>query len=386
MHTMNSSVVFRHENEEFVLQNDQIVLKKYHREFFGQQIVEFQTKTNHNYVKQFFSFLQTGKTPYLFDDQIHVYQLLKEWNCHDLILVSYRFLIQTQSKNVNISHQNKLFPVNFGCLYLQSSAFQEFYECNPHEVFQIHHDCSPKTLEVFLDLLHCRILQPEIGDVDEVLELGRLLGCSSLCALINESSPESILSLILRKQQEDSFDFSFFENAIIENLESFLLLSDFGHVCLPLLSRVFQKTESIFPISLLWSFVKSCVAFHGSNSSVFLSKIKFQPAKSFDEVCQFLSVFSENNTNDFFSLSSKYIEEFSERFEKGQNSICKMETFINDLKNNNAELLQQMKKEKEKDQKQIEELHQQMKKENESGSQQNSWSSCHSNIRPRGFR
>jgi len=88
--------------------------------------------------------------------------------------------------------------------------------------------CLGKTIEVFPDLLHCRILQPELGDVDEILEFCHFLGCSSLCTLINKRSAESILSLILRKQEEESFDFSFFEHVIIENIESYLLLSDYG--------------------------------------------------------------------------------------------------------------------------------------------------------------
>jgi len=356
-------VVFKHENEEFVLQNEQIVLNRYHREYFGKTIVDFETKSSHKYVRQFFAFLQTRKVPTVFEDQIEVFELLKEWDCHDLIFVSYRFLIQSGTNNSYISHNNVLYPVNIGCFYFHSSAFQDFCHSNPHEIFNIEQKCSAKTIEVFLDLLHCRIRLPELGDVDEVLELSRFLGCSSLCALINERSAESILSLILRKQEEESFDFSFFEHVIIENLEYYLLLADFGHVCLTFLCRVFQKTETVFPISLLRPFFESCVAFHGSSASVFLSKIKFQPANSLEELNQFLSVFSENSTDDFFSLNSNHLKEFCKQFEQAQQSISEMKAFINDIKKENAELHEQMKKEKAEDQQRIEELNQKMKKE-----------------------
>jgi len=344
-------VVFKHENEEFVLQNEQIVLNRYHREYFGKTIVDFETKSSHKYVRQFFAFLQTGKVPTVFEDQIEVFELLKEWDCHDLVFDSYRFRIQSGKNNYYISHNNVLYPVNIGCFYFHSSAFQDFCHSNPHKIFNIEQKCSTKTIEVFLDLLHCRIRQPELGDVDEVLELSRFLGCSSLCALINERSAESILSLILRKQEEESFDFSFFEHVIIENLESYLLLSDFGHVCLTILSRVFQKTETVFPISLLQPFFESCVAFHGSSASVFLSKIKFQPANSLEEFNQFLRVFSENSTDDFFSLNSNHLKEFCKQFEQAQQSISEMKAFINDMKRKEAE-----------DQQRIEELNQKMKR------------------------
>jgi len=338
-------VVFKHENADFVLQNEQIVLNRYHREFFGKTIVNFQTKSSHKFVQQFFTFLQTGRVPTVFEDQIEVFELLKEWDCHDLIFDSYRFRVQSGTNNYYISHNNVLYPVNIGCFYFHSSAFQDFCHSTPHEIFNIEQKCSAKTIEVFLDLLHCRIHQPEFGDADEVLELSRFLGCSSLCVLINERSAESILSLILRKQEEESFDSSFFEHVIIENLESYLLLSDFGHVCLTILSRIFQKTETVFPISLLQPFFESCVSFHGSNASVFLSKIKFQPANSIEELNQFLSVFSEKGTNDFFSLNSNHLKEFSKQFEQAQQSICEMKELITDFKIEKAE-----------DQKRIEEL------------------------------
>ena len=243
-------VVFRHENEEFVLQNDQVVMKKYYREFNGEKNVDFISKSNHIYVKMFFDFLGKGKVPEAFEDQIQVLCLINEWECNFLVVDSFRLRIQSQFENGFVSHQNKVYAVNIGCFYFHSSVFQEFYLNNPHGVFSINHVFSPKSVLVFLDLLHCRIKQPEIGDIDEVLEICRLMGCYSLCVLINQSSREPILSTILGKQHEDSFDFRFYENIIIENLESYLPLVDFGQVCLPFLSRVFQKTKSVFPISL----------------------------------------------------------------------------------------------------------------------------------------
>ena len=361
MNNTRPFVVFKHENEDFVLQNEQIVLNRYHREYYGKTIVEFQTKSSHKFVQQFFYFLQTGKVPTVLEDQIEVFELLKEWDCHDLVFDSFRFRIQSRTNDYYISHQNVLYPVNIGCFYFHSSAFQDFCHSNPNAIFYIELKCSAKTIEVFLDLLHYRIRQPELGDVDEVLELSRFLGCSSLCALINERSAESILSLILRKQEEESFDFAFFEHVIVENLESYLLLADFGHVCLTILSRVFQKTDTVFPISLLRPFFKSCVAFHGSIASVFLSKIKFQPANSFEELNQFLNVFSEKGTYDFFSLNSNHLKEFSKQFEDLKQDNQVMKALIDDIKKENYDLHQNMKRTEAEDQQIIQKLHQHMK-------------------------
>ena len=324
MDNKGSSVVFRHENEEFVLQNGQIVLNRYYLEFNGEKVVDFITKLNHRHVRMFFEFLQQGTIPDLFEDQVQVFQLFKEWDCHFTVFLSFRFLIQSQPKNGLIIHQNINYPVNFGCFYFHSSVFQEFLANNPHGVFVINHDCSAKSILVFLDFLHCLIKQPELRDAGEVLELCSFLGCSSLIALINENSPDLILSNVLRKQHEDSFDFSFYENTIVNNLEIFLSLNCFGQVCIPFLVRIFQKSHTVFPISLLLPFLQNCVSFHGAKASILLSMIRFQPGNDLEDLTQFQLVFSDNESDDFFCINKNHLNKLSERYEQAQQIICEM--------------------------------------------------------------
>ena len=93
-------VVFKHENEDFILKRWQIVINRYHQEFYKKKVVDFSTKMSHHHVKQFFIFLQKGDVPELVEDQIKVFQLLKEWDCHFLVLISYQSLIQCQPSNI----------------------------------------------------------------------------------------------------------------------------------------------------------------------------------------------------------------------------------------------------------------------------------------------
>jgi len=336
-----SCVIFRHHNEDFVLQKEQIVLNRYNREFSGKKIVEIDTKCNHNNVKSFFEFLRTGDVPYLLEDQIQVFQLLKEWDCHFTVYDSFRFRIQSRSSNGFITHQNILYPLNVGLFFFYSSVFRDFCLNHPQEVFVIDHKYSTESIKVFLDLLHCRIQQPEIEIVGEVLELSRFLGCSSFYGLINESSPKSILSTILQKQEEEGFDFSFYENAIVHNLELYLSLEDFGKVCIPFLYKVFQKSQLVFTTSLLLPFFRHCSAFHGSNASVFLSTIKFQPANNLEDLSQLLMVFSKKNNSDFYSL-----------FDHGFNQLSNMKGEICEKDLRIAILV----KKQEEDQKRIDDL------------------------------
>jgi len=193
MDNPESFVVFKHENEDFVLQNEQIVLNRYHREFPREKIVEFKTDSNHGHVKLFFQFLQTGEVPSGFEDQLHVFKLLKEWDCHFSVFDSYRIRIQTKSMNGFVSHQNKTYPVNVGCLFFQSPVFHDFFIRNPNKVFCIDSGCNPKSVQIFIDLIHFRIVQLELEYIDQVLELCCLLGCFLICPLINKESPESII-------------------------------------------------------------------------------------------------------------------------------------------------------------------------------------------------
>ena len=57
---------------------------------------------------------------------------------------------------------------------------------------------------MFIELIE----QPELRVADEVLELYLYLGCTSLCSLIKENSNEQVLAAVLRKQDDDSFNFS----------------------------------------------------------------------------------------------------------------------------------------------------------------------------------
>jgi len=332
MDKKESFVVFKHENEEFILQSDQMVLNRYHCNFSGERIVDFQTKSRHCHVKMLFEFLRNGTVPDEFEDQIQVFELLKEWDCYFLVIDSFRFRIQSERKNGFVSHKGILYPVNIGSLFFQSSAYQEYCFSNFNEVFIIDEVFSSKSVEVLLDLIHCRIKHPEIEYIDEVIELCSFLGCSCLKTLINDNSAETILSAILRKQEEESFDFSKYESFIVANLEYYLSLSDFSRIYLPFLVSVFQKTQCDFSVSLLQRFFERCIRYHGSQACIILSKIRFEGTINVEELNQFFDIFLENNSKDFFSLHIHHFKDLSKRFEEGEMTICEMKSIINDFK------------------------------------------------------
>jgi len=77
------SVAFKHESEEFIFKKEDLVfLKKYYREIVDSDSIWLRSRATPIHVKQFFNFLLNGSVPSKFEDQIHVFQLLKEFECH----------------------------------------------------------------------------------------------------------------------------------------------------------------------------------------------------------------------------------------------------------------------------------------------------------------
>jgi len=363
----DSIIVFRHENEDFSLPKEEIVLKKYHRNHGGQKVVDFETKAKHIHVKMLFEFLQRGDVPSCLEDQIPVYELLKEWDCHFSVFDSFRLRVQSLLKNGYVYHQEQMYSVNIGCLFFHSTVFQEFYQENPHGVLIIDSRFSIESVNQFLDLIHNRICAPVFEYLNEVFGISAFLGCSQLCAFIR-NSPEYVLSIILDKQQDELFDFSVFEKNICDNIKSFLELPIFGHISLPLLIRVFQKAKDALPMSLLFPFFKNCVSFHGSQAYILLSMIRSQRTNNFEELNQFLGLFSIEHNEDFFSLNSCYFNEFSKQFDKMKLLNLDKDQRIEKLENEFKKvecIVKQLEKKDAESQKKIEELVQKYQKKEE---------------------
>jgi len=150
-------VVFKHENEDFVLQNEQIALGKYYRDYSGKKVVDFISKSSHIHVRMFFKFLQNGDVPRLFEDQIQVLQLLKEWDCNFLVYNSYRFLIQSQPRSeelnqffIGFSKKNTEDFFSLNCNHLKefSERFEEAQQ-NICELKSINNDLEMEIAELY---------------------------------------------------------------------------------------------------------------------------------------------------------------------------------------------------------------------------------------------
>jgi len=330
------SVVFNHENENFVFKKGEIIfLQRYYQEILSSSPINIVTKANHSQVQSFFDFLRYGRVPNKYQDQIQVFQLLKESECHFSLFDSFRFRIQSQKVNGYVILNSISYSVNIGCLCFNSSVFQEFYSCHTDEVFVFDYPCSSKSFEQFLDLLHFRRFLPELDQIDQILEICSLLGCDSLSAMISESSVEFILSTILRKQETEFFDFSVYENYVCDNLLLFLGLSSFCEISLSILCRVFQRSKCIIQLSILRPFLERCVLFHGSKAFVLLPMIQFEQSNNIVEHKELLKLLSQNEHGCFYSHHITLIDNVIQELNETQATNRNLEKEINQIKQDN---------------------------------------------------
>jgi len=330
---MSNCVIFKHDTEDFQLEKEAISLRKYHRDFGEEKVVNFVTNSNHSHVKMFFEFLQNGDVPDNFEDQMEVFQLLKEWECHFTVFDSFRTRIQSKEMNGIIFFGGHSFPINVGCFFFQSLVFQESFISNPHEIICIKEQFMIESIQSFIDLIHHRIQFPKLEHIDCVLEICHLMGCNPLIALINKSSPECILSAIIRKQDEDSFDFTLFKKIICDNLEIYLNLEDFCRLSLSLLMQVFQASICTLPLEILRGFFERSYRVHGAKIWILLSVIHFQPAKNVGDLSDFFRLFSQTNNDDFFSINCNLFFDIPKQLEKSQQTIIELMNKINMLEN-----------------------------------------------------
>jgi len=177
-------VVFRHEGDEFILQKEDIKLNRYHREMPNQSVVDFVSKENHYHVGLFFEFLQIGEIPTNFEDQIRIFQILKEWDGNCSLLDSFQNCIEELPLDGYVLHLNNMYQIKLGCLYIISPVFQEFCHKNPKEIFAFDPIYSPEAIECFLNFVNNRVVQYELCEINELLSLCEYLGCSSQCSFL----------------------------------------------------------------------------------------------------------------------------------------------------------------------------------------------------------
>jgi len=264
--------------------------------------------------RYFVEFMRSGNVPLEEVYQKMVLNFLKELGACPSILDRYRNIIQSRIMNGFIIHNKKSFSINIGCMVFHSSVFQDFFIVSPCEIFVIQGEYPEMVVQAFLDLIHYRISIPKVEILAGVLSLCQELGCHSLCILLNEKSPETIVSFILEKEQENIYDFSEIERHISKRIDQFLAIKEFGHISIPILTRIFGICTGEFSVSKLEPFIKECHKYHGNSIEMILSLIKFEKTSSLNELSYLLSLFPSQQTNSCFQSAITTIDKFIKEF------------------------------------------------------------------------
>jgi len=347
----------KHVEKRFLLS-----LNKYLDEYSTKDRIVLSDSCDFDVFCHFIDFLVSGHIPSDRNDQIGVFNLLREWESHFGIVDSFRFRLCCQEKDGIVVYNGDKYEVNLGCLLFHSEVFREFYKNSCGMVFNFDSSYSRESFEVFLDLIHNRISYPSVEKAGDVYDICNCLHCDSLCQLLNDDSSERVLSLLIQNQS-DTVYFSKYERSITQNIETYLKNPSFCLVSLPSLCRIFADSNQTFSLSSLEQFLIGCMKHHGTGAKMLLNNIKYQKPSDLSELNRFLHIMSIEDTNDIFNntihaLSSfqrefesiraeneklsesirQIVSEMNARQENQENVIKRMESEINSAKETNREL------------------------------------------------
>jgi len=289
-------------------------LNKYLDEYTTKERIVLSDSCDFDVFCHFIDFLVSGHIPSDKNDQIGVINLLREWESHFGIVDSFRFRLCCQEKDGIVVYNGDKYDVNIGCLLFHSVVFREFYKNSCGMVFNFDSSYSRESFEMFLDLIHNRISYPSVEKAGDVYDICNCLHCDSLCQLLNDDSSERVLSLLIQNQS-DSIDFSKYERAITQKIETYLENPSFCLVSLPSLCRIFAASNQTFSLSSLEQFLIGCMKHHGTGAKILLNNIKYQKPSDLSELNRFLHIMSIEDTNDIYNNTNHVLSSFQRELE-----------------------------------------------------------------------
>jgi len=313
---LKPEVVFQHNDKtKHVEKKFLSCLNKYLDEYSGQDRIILGDLCDFGVFCQFIDFLESGCIPSDRNDQIGVINMLREWESHFGIVDSFRFRLCCQEKDGIVVYNGDKYEVNIGCLLFHSVVFREFYKNSCGMVFKFDSSYSRESFEVFLDLIHNRIIYPSVEKAGDVYDICNCLHCDSLCQLLNDDSSERVLSLLIQNQDHnDCIDFSKYERSITQKIETYLKNSSFCLVSLPSLCRIFAHSNQTFSLSSLEPFLIGCMKHHGTGAQCILNKIKYQKPSDLSELNRFLQIMSIEDANDIYDNTNHALSSFQREF------------------------------------------------------------------------
>ena len=93
-----------------------------------------------------------------------------------------------------------------------------------------------------------------------------------------------------------------------------MVIKEFGHLSIPILSQIFGICPGEFFVSKLESFIKECHKYHGNSIEMILSLIKLEKTSSLIELSHLLSMFPSQQNNGCFRSAITTIDKFIKEF------------------------------------------------------------------------
>jgi len=272
---------------------------KFFERFHGKDSIEINDRIDNEVFGSFIEFINSGVVPSAKGAQKGVIELMRQWDCADWGFYVFRHRCQCNERDGMIERNGNEYMINKLMMITNSKLYAKHYFEDIDLIFTINDEFSDEAFEAFLDMIHEKMLIPSLKLCCEVNQIAKMWNCEGIIVFFDEESNESILSSLLHYQNSFSFDSSYYEERISNEIKAFLKIPSFSKVSLSILTRIFQITDELPYDSSLFQFIKKIRKFHGLAAVAVTSVMKLPKKTSEIEYkTLYSSIFANENDWD----------------------------------------------------------------------------------------
>jgi len=274
----------------------------------------------------FMRFMCNGTVPKDHNMQKRVVEILKIWGCDKELLLDFKERISIDNYDSLIIHNEKRYKAKCSKILDCSVVFRDILLANCMEIIVINDGFSHEAFDEFVDLMHDRIIKPNISRVDEVFDIANTYNCKYLISILSPLLVEKDLLMLLQQSKSDE-DTSEIEKLIAGKVEYVVNDEMFSSLPPQPIVRILQQSEYIFSEYQMNRFLKKFVMAYGVSAIMNIPLGPFKTALQSEKSMEFLySLPKEPNT--IFSYVLQNMEKMSIELMDCKEKLLKMETLL----------------------------------------------------------
>jgi len=271
--------------------------------------------------------------PRLYKSDIAVFEtILKKWKCSRLIRsfaeLKRRIGFDDIENDAVILYNGNQISICFHLFLMRCKALRSE---NQSYLIEIAGDESFESFKEFLDLLHEKKTKCSTQFAIEVNAICLRMECDYVLSLVNNDTPEFIVSSLLN-DNNDIVDYSRFETIIIQRIDEFLLIDGFCNIEFALLLRVFMQVERIKSFDNMIEFIGKLIRVKGEMGIIIVFCLKLTGLSSQEYVKIYECISSQIDSPIIISVL-KHLDEMKNGIYVLKQDLEKSKSELNEMKN-----------------------------------------------------